>query len=169
MEKIFLIGFMGSGKTTVGRELALILGWNFVDTDKVIENKVGKTISDIFSEYGEIFFRVEEKEVLNALLNQKKVVIASGGGMPIFFDNINVMKKSGLVVYLFVNKDIIKKRLIQEDEHSKRPLAVNAKLDNLIQLREPFYRSAHLIIDCSDLSPFEIANKIKGVYKKWKK
>lgn len=169
MEKIFLIGFMGAGKSTVGRELALILGWNFIDIDKVIENKVGKTITDIFSEYGEIFFRVEEKEVLHELLSQQKVVIAAGGGIPIFFDNLNIMKKSGFVVYLFVNKDVIKKRLKLEEEHSKRPLAVNAKLDNLIQSREPFYRRAHFTIDCSELSPLEIAHKIKGVYKKWKK
>lgn len=169
MEKIYLIGFMGSGKTTVGKELADKLGWRFFDTDKLIEDRVGLSISEIFSEYGEIFFRIEERNTLQSILNEKKVVVATGGGMPIFFDNISLMKSSGFVVYISLPNNVIYQRLNNENETTKRPLAKKDDLEILLNFRKKYYFKAHYICDADNHTPFELANMIKGAYKRWKK
>lgn len=169
MEKIFLIGFMAAGKSTIGRELANILGWNFFDVDAVIEKKFGKPIKEIFSIYGEPFFRTEEREVLQSIIDQKKVVVATGGGMPIYFDNLKVMKNNGYVVYLAVPFNVILDRLNRNGESESRPLAKNKDLEKLFAFRESYYKKAHFVCDTNNLTPDQIANKIKGAFKRWNK
>lgn len=169
MEKIFLIGFMGVGKSTTAKQLATELSWRFIDTDLEIEKSCGLSISEIFANYGEIFFRMEERSILKKILKEDRVVVATGGGMPIFFDNLELMKKNGFVVYLSVSLDVIKERLNRKSESSKRPLSQSANLDEIFRLREHYYNRAHYICVADKLTPLEIVEKIKGAYKKWKK
>lgn len=113
--KIFLIGFMGSGKTHWGQLLANKLQLPFYDLDTIVTEKEGKTISDIFAEKGEEYFRYKEKESLEELVTEREqFILSSGGGTPCFFNNIEFMKKNGKVVWLNTSVDILKQRLIKE-------------------------------------------------------
>ncbi|MBL4578534.1 MAG: shikimate kinase [Flavobacteriales bacterium] len=118
--KIFLIGFMGSGKTSVGKRLAKSLDIEFIDLDKHIELRAGKSINDIFRDLGETKFRELEREALADLKGKSKCVIATGGGTPCFHDNIQFMNAGGKTVYLELTGDQLLKRLAKS--RSKRPL-----------------------------------------------
>ena len=100
MERIFLIGFMGSGKTTLGKALAQKLGVDFIDLDLYIETRYHKTVREIFAESGEERFRQIEKSLLHEVADFENVIIAAGGGTPCFFDNIDYMNGHGTCVYL---------------------------------------------------------------------
>ncbi|MFI5135670.1 MAG: shikimate kinase [Chitinophagales bacterium] len=117
---IFLIGFMGSGKTSVGKKLAALLSAEFVDLDEVIELKESKTISQIFQELGEEYFRERESQCLQSLSEKSNAVIATGGGVPYFHDNMKWMNENGVTVYLQTNSEILFGRLKSEIAH--RPL-----------------------------------------------
>ena len=113
--KIFLIGFMGSGKTHWGRLLSAKLKLPFSDLDTVIVEREGKTVAELFSEKGEEYFRYQEKEVLEEIIGLKESCILScGGGTPCFFNNIELMKKSGKVVWLNTTIDVLQARLLKE-------------------------------------------------------
>ena len=113
--KIFLIGFMGSGKTHWGNLLAAKLQLPFFDLDAVITQREGKSISDLFTEKGEEYFRYKEKEVLESLVHEEeRFVISAGGGTPCFFNNIEFMKKNGKVIWLNTSVDMLQQRLIKE-------------------------------------------------------
>src|SRR5262245_38504620 len=103
---LFLIGFMASGKTTVGRLLAERLDWAFVDLDKVIEDGAGKTVADIFAAEGEPGFRKRETEALREVAQRKKTVVATGGGTPCRDENIRAMLAAGRVFWLDVSADV---------------------------------------------------------------
>src|SRR5579862_6449165 len=119
--KIFLIGFMGSGKTHWGRLLAEKLNLSFFDLDSVIAKTEEKTISQIFVEKGEEFFRYKEKEVLEEIVNDHdKFILSCGGGTPCFFNNIEFMKDNGTVIWLNTSIDVLKERLLKE--RATRPL-----------------------------------------------
>ncbi len=119
--KIFLIGFMGSGKTHWGRLLSAKLQLPFRDLDTVIVEKEGRSISDIFADKGEEYFRYQEKEALEELGNSdESFILSCGGGTPCFFNNIEFMKKSGKVVWLNTSIDVLKQRLLKE--RKSRPL-----------------------------------------------
>ena len=117
---VFLVGFMGSGKTTTGAKLARRLHYNFIDLDQLIEQKNNKSIPLIFKEEGEDFFRQTEKEVLNDAFSLNNTVISCGGGTPCFFDNLEQMKNTGLTVYLKLSPTSLFHRLAPGK--SKRPL-----------------------------------------------
>ena len=118
---IFLIGMMGSGKSTTGEQLAKLLGWPFIDLDLRIEDQQRCSIAQIFSEKGEKGFRLLEREALQSVLAlASPAVIACGGGTPCFFDNMENMKNSGWVVYLQTPVEVLKKRLVSGDP--ERPL-----------------------------------------------
>ncbi len=120
---IFLMGYMGSGKSNVGRELALILGYNLVDFDTYIESNEGRTISEIFEVKGEIYFRKKESEYLKQLIASKteNTVIALGGGTPCYGTNLEQIKNTGsLILYLNTSVQELTARLWTE--RSKRPL-----------------------------------------------
>ena len=122
--KLFLIGFMGSGKTHWGRLLAEKMQMPFFDLDTVIEEREGATIAQIFSEKGEESFRYTEKEVLEKLAcNYKDFIISCGGGTPCFFNNIKFMKQKGVVVWLNTQIDTLVSRLLVQK--SSRPLLKN--------------------------------------------
>jgi shikimate kinase len=119
--KIFLIGFMGSGKTHWGRLLSAKLGLSFYDLDTVIVEKEQKSVSDLFAEKGEEYFRYQEKETLEQIVEQQDgFILSCGGGTPCFFNNIEFMKKNGKVIWLNTSIEALKQRLFKE--RMSRPL-----------------------------------------------
>jgi len=155
--KIFLIGFMGSGKSTAGKKLAVRLGYQFIDLDEYIEKMSGMTVSSIFSSKGEHAFRKLEKEALDQIDRLTGVVIATGGGTPCFSDNMDFMNKSGETVYLKMPVKKLIERLQHEKEH--RPLICGKSDEELDQYvrdklkeREVYYRKAQIMIDGDPLN-----------------
>jgi shikimate kinase len=151
MKRIFLIGFMGSGKTTLGLSLAAKLELPFVDLDALIQTREGCTVSDLFAEVGELGFRHIEQMHLHSLLEYPKVVIATGGGTPCFFDNMNWMNRFGVSIYLKTSPELLHSRLKGEVKH--RPLLKRFDQDELLPFikvtmrqREEFYNSAHITV-----------------------
>ena len=132
----FLIGFMAAGKTTLGQKMADERGWTFVDLDAYITQKMGMSVSHIFAEKGEPFFRHIEAEALRSLISEVTTpcIIACGGGTPLFFDNHALMKSVGKSIYLKVSPEILAKRLLQDRD--KRPLLAHLSAENLL----PFIR-----------------------------
>lgn len=148
MTNVFLIGYMGSGKTTIGKLLAARLGYSFVDMDTHIEEKQFKTVSQIFAELGEAEFRLLEQKCLHEVAEFKNVVISTGGGAPCFFDNMEYMNAHGLTIYLKLTPTELVVRL-EASHANKRPLLAGRKGDELRQFiadglakREPFYSQA---------------------------
>jgi shikimate kinase len=149
---IFLIGYMGAGKSTLGKKLAKRLEMNFIDLDSYIEQRFFKTISQLFEEKGESGFREIEKSALAEVAEFENAIIATGGGTPCFFDNIELMNKKGLTVYLHWLPEKLLQNLTKGK--TKRPL-IKDKTDkellrfikeNLLK-REPFYCQAKLTIN----------------------
>ncbi|MBS1231555.1 MAG: Shikimate kinase [Bacteroidetes bacterium] len=149
---IYIIGFMGSGKSTAGRKLAASMGWPFIDLDRKIEEVALKTIPRIFSEDGEEHFRKIESEVLRNLDNTKKSVVSTGGGTPCHGDNMDFMLQTGLTVYLKMTPGQLAKRLL--DSSGERPLLKNVPDESLpgfieekLAHREKWYSKAEIIVD----------------------
>jgi len=150
--KIYIIGFMGSGKSTAGRKLAASLGWSFIDLDRRIEETAGKTIPQIFAQDGEDHFRKIEAEVLRSLGQDKKIVVSTGGGTPCYGDNMDYMLKTGVTVYLKMTPDQLAKRLLGTSD--ERPLLKNIPDDRLpgfieekLAFREQWYGKANITVD----------------------
>jgi shikimate kinase len=150
--KLFLVGYMGAGKTTVGKLLAEKLNWSFIDVDWFIENRYCQPIATIFEEKGESGFREIERRTLVEISNFEKVVISTGGGLPCFFDNMDIMNRTGITIYLKSNVDKLIGRL--DLDKQKRPLIKEKNLEELqdfveknLEKREPFYSRAKLILD----------------------
>lgn len=142
--RIYLIGMMASGKSTIGKVLAQQLGFSFVDMDAEIEANTGYSISEIFAKEGEDQFRLIESQLLKKLSIQDNVVISTGGGTPMFHNGIDIMLSTGRVVWLKVSKTEIFNRLQGTYE---RPLAnaiTKSKLSNLTHHRNPFYKQAEI-------------------------
>jgi shikimate kinase len=147
---IFLIGFMGSGKSTAGRMLAARLGYEFADLDKLIEEHEKMAITEIFALRGEDYFREVESRVLGTVLDRSGMVVACGGGTPCFYDNMQKMKLSGLTIYLKASTTVLARRL--SGKVSKRPLVaglegdeLRSHLQKLLSGREGWYRQSHII------------------------
>ena len=157
---VYLAGFMGAGKSTVGPILANTLGWNYYDLDKVIEERLGKKIKTIFEENGETFFRQIEGEVLKELSHNNNVIISLGGGTIVNQNNLNIIKNTGKIIYLKASIDSIYKRvafkrdrpnlIIDGEEFSKEKLI--QKINNLFNAREKYYNQADLTIDTDNIS-----------------
>lgn len=160
--KVFLVGFMGSGKTTIGKKLANYLKCDFIDLDKLIETKVGMSIVQYFELHGESAFRDLEREVLQKTDFPENVIIATGGGAPCFGDNISWMNENGLVAYLSLSAKALASRL--ENSKTDRPLIRNLKGDELegfintkLAEREPFYNQSKFVVSASDLTAERLA------------
>lgn len=165
MERVYLIGYMGCGKTTIGKRLAKSLGWDVIDMDSRIESRYRKTIPDIFASEGEDSFRKKERFILEELSSLENVVVSTGGGAPCFFDNIDVMNSSGLCVYIRMTPEALAARL--RNAKSNRPLLkdkTEAELTNFIkeqlEKRRAFYEQARYVIDNDNGTPEEAAAKI---------
>lgn len=153
---IFLIGFMGCGKSYVGRNLAPLLGFDYVDIDKYIEEKEGLTVKEIFEQKGEDYFRLQEKNFIQELDTKRNLVVSTGGGAPCFFDNMEVMNEKGLTIYLNRNKEKTIWRLLKGQY--KRPLIAHlspkeleAFYDERLESRKPFYEKAKLHVGDADV------------------
>ena len=163
---VILIGFMGCGKSTVGKKLADVLAYEFRDTDAMIEEDYGKTISKMFEEDGEAYFRDAETELLKKLsVEADGMVLATGGGMPMREENATLLKKVGTVVFLETTIETILSRL-QKD--TGRPLADGedreARLRPLFAKRLPVYRAAaEHIVNTEEKSVDVIVEEIKAV------
>ena len=144
---IFLIGFMGSGKSYLGRRLAGAMERPFIDLDEQIETGVGKSITEIFSDEGEQAFRKLEAEYLRKCKTIPPAIIACGGGTPVYNDNMDWMNRTGMTIFLDVSLDILVARLRPETAH--RPLLAQQKdlrqfLKNKLEERRPIYEKAQI-------------------------
>ena len=160
MQNIFLIGYMGAGKTTIGKQIAKRLGWPFVDMDLFIENRYHKAVPDIFAEKGEEGFRKIEQAILQEVAQFENTVISTGGGTPCFFDNMDLMNRTGITVYLKVPVSELVRRLITGKQ--ERPLIKDKNREELtrfitenLEKREVWYNRAGIIFSpFSQLPPF---------------
>lgn len=160
MKPVYLVGFMGCGKTTIGKQLSKRINCSFFDLDKLIEHESGQTIESIFSSAGENAFRELEHNCLDRTLSFTNSIIAVGGGTPCFYDNMNNMLENGTVIYLQTPTATLFKRILSSPK--KRPLFKNDHLEfeKLFNAREPFYLKAHHIINCTNKKNESISNEI---------
>ncbi|MDO4222664.1 MAG: shikimate kinase AroK [Acinetobacter sp.] len=159
---IYLVGPMGAGKTTIGRHLADLLGRSFVDSDHEIERKTGASIPWIFEKEGEQGFRVRETATLQHLVEQTSLVVATGGGVVTQSKNRQLLKRNGVVIYLYTP---VKIQLQRTHRDRNRPLLQvedpEAKLRELLQVRDPLYREvADFVVETNQGDAKELANKI---------
>ena len=163
---IFLIGYMGCGKSSIGRPLAVRLGVPFVDMDTEIERREGMKVSEIFASKGEPYFRQVEREVLAELCAMERGVVATGGGVPCGEGNMERMNAAGLTIYFKMSPEKLVRRL--EHGRDKRPLIRNmddaqllAYITENLARREQFYGKAGLVIACDHISDEYIARHIE--------
>jgi shikimate kinase len=161
IRNLALIGFMGTGKSSVGRLLAEQLHYGFLDTDELIESRAGKSVSAIFAEDGEPAFRQREKEIVAELASRNRSVIATGGGLGADERNLASLKEHALVVCLWASPDKIWER-VRSQTH--RPLLREAdplaKIRQLLAAREPFYKQADVLLNTELRSVKEVAQQV---------
>ncbi|WP_312886563.1 shikimate kinase [Paenibacillus foliorum] len=160
---VILIGFAGTGKSTVGKALSEQLGWQFIDTDQRIEELQGVSITEMFQTMGEQAFRTVESEVIDRTLKVENQVVSTGGGAVLAERNRARMQESGIVINLTATKEIIITRVSKDQS---RPLVqgnVEEKVTALMESRKHAYDFADLAIDTSELSVTEIVERIAAV------
>jgi shikimate kinase len=160
---VALIGFMGTGKTVVGRKLARRLGKEFIELDALIEKKAGRSIPDIFRQDGEIFFRELEIATTKEVAGRENVVIACGGGIVLNKINVDRLREKGITVCLTASPEVILRRTSKDND--ERPLlAVSDRarqIEELMEYRQPFYEgSAEITVDTSSLSVEAVVKRI---------
>ena len=166
MKNIILMGFMGAGKTTIGKKLSKALNWEFIDTDAYIEEEQGRKISDIFAEDGEMAFRDMETDLLKRLQNgENQFVLSIGGGMPVREENRALLRNLGMVVYLKTSKEEIIRRVSGD---KNRPLLqggdLEEKVTNLMNARECIYiETAHVEIVTDGKTPEQVVKEIQDI------
>lgn len=170
MKRIFLVGYMGAGKTTVGKILSKALNLTFIDLDYYIEGRYHKEIKQLFAEKGEEAFRDIERRMLHEVAEFEDVLISTGGGTPCFFDNIEFMNKAGVTVYLKVSVEELVKRL--EQCKQTRPVLKNRSGEELknfisdsLKSRMPFYEQAQIIFDAEKM---DTEDDVKSINKQLK-
>ncbi len=158
VDKIFLVGFMAAGKTTVARELAARLGWRAEDVDELIEARERKTVAEIFARSGEPHFRALERDIVRLLLPLRHAVIATGGGTFADPENRAAMNVDGLSVWLDVPFEEVLARVPAD---GRRPLAADrSQMEKLFTARQRAYSQAHVRIDARGLQAGEVAERI---------
>ena len=165
---VILTGFMGTGKTSLGKLLANKLGRGFVDLDQKIEKDSGMTITEIFDKYGEEYFRALEKKAVAEVTSRKNLVIATGGGTVKDEENIQLLKNSGVIVCLTTEPEEIFNRT---ERRGERPVLDNGgeerlqTIKKLLAERQKFYSQADYTVDTTDWSPLQIMNDICDHFK----
>ncbi len=164
---IYLIGFMGSGKTTAGKKLARKLAYDFIDLDLLIESETKISISNFFEKFGEEKFRLIEQQALKNTFKLKNTVISTGGGAPCYFNNIDEINKNGISIYLKADILLIISRL--QNGKDQRPLIKNKDkeelknyVSELLSKREIFYNRAKLVVDAKSLNIEKLENLIQS-------
>ncbi|MFH1492509.1 MAG: shikimate kinase [Candidatus Omnitrophota bacterium] len=161
MNNIYLTGFMGTGKSSTGREIARRLKWVFWDLDELIEKQEKKSIPDIFQEKGEPYFRELENKFLREISLKSKHVVSCGGGIVINPENIKLMKETGVMVCFSAKPEVI---LARTRKFSHRPLLnvpnPEEKIGSLLAERQKFYGQADIVVDTSELSIAQTAARV---------
>ncbi|NVO08740.1 MAG: shikimate kinase [Bacteroidales bacterium] len=166
--KIYLIGFVASGKTTVGVELAKTLNYEFIDLDLYIEQKYNKTIKQIFEQKGEDHFRILENETLREVSSiDGNILIAAGGGTSCFYNSIDFMNKMGLTIYFKVDVGVLVSRLIESKTDrpllwGKTPQELNDYIIRVLDERKKYYEKAKITIDASSINVAQFAQTISA-------
>lgn len=160
--RIFLIGFMGSGKSTLGAQLARRLDYQFMDMDKLIEDTAELTIPEIFNEHGEEVFRKWEHDILLELCRREKLVISTGGGAPCHSGMMDLMNANGSTIYLKLSPNSLQDRLMRSK--TERPLIKGKSesellefITRLLEKREKYYEQATYVVDAINLRSEELA------------
>ncbi len=160
MTRIIIIGYMGAGKTTVGKALSKELGITFYDLDWYIESRMHKTVAQIFAERGEEGFRKIERNMLHEVAEFEDVIVSCGGGTPCFFDNMEYLNQQGETVYLKADPEVLYGHLLMGK--TVRPLLVGKSKEELLafiheqlEKREPFYTKAKHTLDVSLMDNYE--------------
>jgi len=160
---IYLVGFMGSGKTTVGKKLAARLGFNFIDLDFLIEEKYHISIPNIFERFDEGAFRKLEHDALKSTSKLQNTIVSTGGGTPCYFNNMELMNEAGKTIYLRLHPSSLYKRLTESKK--KRPLILNKSpktlqsfIEDKLAERESFYNKAQVSVKGENLEVNDITN-----------
>ena len=164
--RIFLTGYMGCGKSTIGRKVAALMGMNFIDLDKDIEERNFKSVPDIFAQEGEKAFREKERLALHEVAQFEDIVIGTGGGAPCFFDNMQQMNEAGITIYLAPDNEILAYRLLKSK--TERPLIAGKSREELLafiasalEKRAPYYEQSKIVIrGINDVQPEEVLRLI---------
>lgn len=169
---IYITGFMGSGKSTIGPILANTIGWEFYDLDQVIEDETGMKVSAIFEKHGEEYFRDLERKTLSRLASNEKAIISLGGGTVTSQENIKLIKKTGKLIYLKVSPEsaYLRLRFKRDRPVLTRDGTVNLgkeefinKLNRLIESRKKYYEQADITIDTDDTAIGKTVDKIARI------
>ncbi|NOJ75134.1 shikimate kinase [Empedobacter stercoris] len=168
---ISLIGYMGSGKSTTGKDLAKALGFEFIDLDDFIEQKYQTKISDIFKKEGELGFRKKEREALKEILTTTNIVLSLGGGTPVYYDNMEEIVKNSISIFMRVQLLQLVKRL--ENRKETRPLIAHLSNEEMTEFiakhlfeRNQYYEKAKYTISITTQSRLEILDEIMSQLKK---
>jgi len=160
-QNIYVVGFMGTGKTVVGEEVARQLNQQYLDIDSLIEEKQKKKISQIFTEDGEACFRGLEKQLLKEISARKDLVVSCGGGIVLDKENIQIMKSTGIMICLSAKPEVI---LARTQGYKHRPLLnvdnPTKRIEELLKMRAPFYAQADYTIDTSESAISEVVKKV---------
>lgn len=169
MKTIFFIGYMGSGKSTLGRWLATALNLRFIDLDEYIETSYTKSVGELFDEVGETEFRNIERKALREVAKFEDCLIATGGGTPCFFDNMDFMNAVGVTVYLRTSVAELTERL--KLFRNKRPLLrqktdeeLETHIVDMLEKRAPFYQQAHFILDTETLTEENLLSRYQALF-----
>ena len=164
---IILTGFMGTGKSAVGRRLAKRLGMEYLDTDELIEEREGSKIYHIFEEKGESYFRKVESAIVREISHLDNCVISTGGGVVLRDENIKILGRNGLIICLTANPEVILKRT---ERTGDRPLlnepGPGKRIEELLRMRRAYYEKADFSVDTSNLPVEEVIRRIEEVLRK---
>jgi shikimate kinase len=164
--KIFLVGMMGCGKTKMGKKLASLLSLDFIDVDEFIELNEQRSVSQLFEDEGEDEFRKLEHQYLEEILKKDQVVVSTGGGLPCFMGNMDMINKEGITIYLEAHPAFLKSRLLHHQ--SQRPLIASiadvnleAFLDDMLKQRKSFYQKSQLTLQAKSLKAYDMVEALK--------
>lgn len=166
MATFFLVGYMGSGKSTIGKQLASKLRYEFIDLDKLIESDYHITIPELFATKGEGEFRGMEHNTLKKIIQKNNVVIACGGGTPCYYDNMELMNRNGITIYIKMSADTLISRLSNSTQDrpllsSKTPDELRTFVATQLEKREDVYHKAHYVVKGKDLNIAGLAQFLK--------